>query len=196
MNTSLPFEQWAHTTVRTYPFHILTLSIPENHLLFIRVASVNAKGSILSDFHIINRSLLNVHVISSIEKFQCHSDDTNHLFSIQWSIDYESRLYISKYILYYLDTTDKSDDLIRQILISNNAVTITKQQSNDFYQYEMNSSRFDLNYNRYHRLKLHLAVFDQNENQMSLSQPAISCSLRRKSGKTSIDFLMEIICQG
>lgn len=172
------------------------MSIPDNPLLFIRVASVNAKGSILSDYHKINRSLLNVHVISSIEKFQCHSDDGNQLVSIQWSIDYESRLYISKYILYYLDTTEKSDDLLRQIPISNNAVSITKEQSNDFYQYELNSSRFDLNYNRYHRLKLHLAAFDQNGNQMALSQPGMSCSLRRKSGKTSIDFLMEIICQG
>ena len=171
---------------------MLTLSIPENHLLFIRVASVNAKGSILSDFHIINRSLLNVHVISSIEKFQCQSDELTNRFSIQWSIDYESRLYIHKYILYYLDTTEQTDDLLGQIFIPNNAVTITKEQSNDFYQYAFNSSLFDLKYNRHHRLQMHLAIFDQNENQMSLSQPAIYCGLRRQSGKTSIDFSLTV----
>ncbi len=182
-NTSIPFDQWSHTIVRPYPFYILTLSIPANHLLFIRVASVNAKGSILSDFHIINRSLLNHYLISSIEKFQCLSDDKNQLFFIQWSIDYESRLYINKYILYYSDTTEKNDDLIRQILIPINSIAINRQQLYDLYRYEFNSSLFDLNYNQYHRLKLHLAIIDQNENHLSMSQPAIYCTITRKYGK-------------
>lgn len=169
--------------MRTYPFHTLTYSIPENQLLFIRVASVNAKGSILSDFHIINRSLTNHHLISSIEKFQCSSNDKNSLFSIQWSIDYESRLYIQKYILYYTDLTEKNDDLIRQIIIPIDSITINKQQLYDLYRYEFNNSLFDLNSYSYHKLQLHLAIIDQYENQMSISQPAISCSFIRKSGK-------------
>lgn len=169
--------------MRTYPFYTLTHSIPENQLLFIRVASVNAKGSILSDFHIINRSLSNYHFISSIEKFQCLSDNENSLFSIQWSIDYESRSYINKYILYYIDLTEKNDDLIRQIIISKNSIIMNKQQLYDLYKYEFNNSLFDLNFHSYHKLKLHLAIIDQNENHMSISQPAIFCNLARKSGK-------------
>jgi hypothetical protein len=64
-----------------------------------------------------------------------------------------------------------------------NFLTINKQQFNDIYKYEFNSSLFDLNYNQYHILKLHLALIDQNENHILLSQPAIYCTLTRKSGK-------------
>ncbi|MHC5733023.1 MAG: hypothetical protein ACYTXY_55130, partial [Nostoc sp.] len=90
-----------------------------------------------------------------LDKFQCFSDDKNQLFSLQWSIDYESRLYIKQYILYYLDITENNHDLIRRILIPINSITIHKQQSNYLYKYEFNSSLFDLNYNPYHILKLH-----------------------------------------
>jgi hypothetical protein len=105
------------------------------------------------------------------------------LFSIQWSIDYESRLYINKYLLYYFDITENNDDLIRKLIIPNHFVTMNKQQSYDLYKYEFNSSLFDLNYNQYHILRLHLAIIDQNHNQMSMTQPAIYCTLTRKYGK-------------
>ncbi|CAF2956287.1 unnamed protein product [Rotaria sp. Silwood2] len=182
-NTSIPFDKWSHQTVRTYPFHILQLSILEIPLLFIRIASVNAKGSILSDFHIINRSLTHRHLISTIDKFQCSSDDINQLFSIQWTIDYESRFYINKYILYYLDITENNDDLVRQLIIPINFLSIHKQQSYDLYKYEFNSSSFNLNYNSHHVLRLHLAIIDQNQNHLSMTQPAIYCTLTRKYGR-------------
>ncbi|CAF0916965.1 unnamed protein product [Rotaria sp. Silwood1] len=188
-NTSIPFEKWSHQVVRTYPFHILQLSISEISLLFIRIASVNAKGSILSDFHIINRSLTNHQLISTIDKFQCSSDDINQLFSIQWTIDYESRFYINKYILYYVDITEKNDDLIRRLMIPINFLSIHKQQSYDLYKYEFNSSLFNLNYNSYHILRLHLAIIDQNQNHLPMTQPAIYLPNNIRILATDKDFI-------
>jgi hypothetical protein len=147
------------------------------------VASVNAKGSILSDFHIINRTLINHYLISTIDKFQCSSDVKNQLFTIQWFVDYESRFYINQYILYYFDMTENNDDLIRRLLIPTNLISINKQQSYDLYKYEFNSSLFDLNYNQQHILRLHLAIIDQNGNHMTMTQPAIYCTLAKKYGK-------------
>ncbi|CAF1057011.1 unnamed protein product [Adineta ricciae] len=188
INTSIPFEQWSHVVVRTYPFDVLSVTIPAQHFLFIRVATVNAKGSILSDFHIINRTLINHHVMSTIDKFQCSSNEKNQLFSIQWSIDYESRLYIKKYLLYYLDVTETNDDLVRQLIIPLSSLTINKQHPYDLYKYEVNNSIFDLDYNQQHVLKLHLAFIDHNDNHMALTQSAIYCTLARKYA-TDKDFI-------
>ena len=150
------------------------------------MASVNAKGSILSDFHIINRTTttINQHILSSIENFQCLSDDFNQLFSIQWSIDYESRLHIQKYILYYIDTMETNNDLIRQLSIPLASLTMTKQQSHEVYKYDFNSSLFDLNYNTNHKLRLQLAIIDQNDNHMPITDSSIYCSLTKKSSKS------------
>ncbi|CAF3242388.1 unnamed protein product [Rotaria socialis] len=179
-NTSIPFDQWSQKIVRTYPFYVLEFMMSKLNLLFVRVASINAKGSILSDFHIINRSLTNHHLISTIDKFQCSPNDINQLFSIQWTIDYESRFYINKYILYYMDVTENNDDLIRQLIIPISFLSIHKHESYDLYKYEFNSSLFNLNYNSYHILRLNLAVIDQNQNHLSMTQPAIYCTVTRK----------------
>ena len=183
MNTSIPFDQWSHTIVRTYPVHVLNLAVRSNQPIFVRVASVNAKGSILSDFHIINRSLLHHHLISLINNFHCSYDNRKQHLTIQWSIDYESRFYVHKYLLYYFDTIETNDDLIRQWTIPMQALSIQKQQTHDLYNYELNSSLLDLNYNSYHILRLHLAAIDQNENQMGMTQPAIYCTITSRSGR-------------
>ncbi|CAF2073756.1 unnamed protein product [Rotaria magnacalcarata] len=188
-NTSVPFDQWSHKIVRVYPFYVLEFVMSKLNLLFVRVASINAKGSILSDFHIINRSLTNHHLISTIDKFQCSPNDINHLFSIQWTIDYESRFYINKYIIYYMDITENNDDLIRQLIIPINFLSIHKHESYDLYKYEFNSSLFNLNYNSYHILRLNLAVIDQNQNHLSMTQPAIYCTVTRKYVPNNIRIL-------
>ena len=137
----------------------------------------------LSDFHIINRSLINYHLTAIIDEFQCLSDNINQLFSVQWTIDYQSRSYINEYILYYLDTTENNDELIRRLVIPSNFVSINKQRSYDLYKYEFNNSLFDLNYNPNHILKLHLAIVDHNENHLPMTQPAIYCTLTKEYGR-------------
>lgn len=82
-----------------------------------------------------------------------------------------------------MDVTDNSDDLMRRLIIPISYVSINKYQSSDFYKYEFNSSLFDLNYNPYHVLKLHLAIIDKNQNHLSMTQPAIYCTLTRKQGR-------------
>jgi hypothetical protein len=154
-----------------------------HHLLFIRIAAVNVKGSILSDFHIINRSLVSHQHTSPIDQFQCRFDDNKQQLTIEWSTDYESRFYIHEYVLYYSDRTENTDEFIRQLIIPIHQLTVRQQQSYDFYRYEINRTQLDLNYHRYHILRLHLSVIDHNHNQLSMTQPGIYCSLTRKYGK-------------
>lgn len=82
-----------------------------------------------------------------------------------------------------MDITENNDDLVRQLIIPINLLSIHKQESYDLYKYEFNSSLLDLNYNSYHILKLNLAVIDHNQNHLSMTQPAIYCTLTRKYGR-------------
>jgi hypothetical protein len=150
------------------------LTISANFQLFIRVASVNAKGLILSDFYIVHHSLSNTRFIPKIDRFQCSSDEQNQRISLQWSIDDKSRLYIEKYVLYYSDLTENNNDLIRMLTIPIN------RQS---YKYEFNLSSFQLNNNPSHILRLHLAIIDQDQNQLPMASSPIYCTFTRKSGK-------------
>ena len=182
-NASTPFDQWFYTTVRTYPFHVLRTHI-QSTLLFVRVASVNSKGSILSDFHIINRSSYHSHLISTIDQFQCSFDDQKQQLLIRWSTDYEFRLSYYRYLLYYLDVTEADGDLIRRLTIHTDHLSIQQKDSYDFFRYELNSTELDLNYRPYHILRLYLSIIDQYENQLVTSEPAIYCTLTRKYGKS------------
>jgi len=154
-----------------------------NFQLFIRIGSVNIKGSILSDFYIINYNLLNSRLISTINEFQCFSDDQNQLISLQWSINSKSDFYIKKYILYYFDLTENNDDLIRILTIP-----INYQSSNNLLIYKLNISLLNLNYNQYHILRLHLAIIDQYQNQLSMTFSPIYCIFTRIFGKNNINF--------
>lgn len=154
-----------------------------NPLLFVRVASVNGKGSILSDFHIINRTIADAHLISPIERFQCLFDDQNQKLLIQWSIDYGSRFYTDHYLLYYQDVTRKDDDLIRRITIPLDQLSTLHEQSQDLYRYQLNRTTLDLDYEQQHRLQLHLSIIDQHQNQLSMTSNPIYCTLTRKYGK-------------
>jgi len=156
--------------IRTYPYYILPLLISTNFQLFIRVASVNAKGLILSDFYVINDNLSNIRFISKIDQFQCLVDEDNQIISFQWSIDNKSRLYIEKYILYYIDLTEENHDLIRMLTIPKN--------------HQLNISSFELNSNHpSHILQINLAIIDQNHNQLPMISSPIYCSFTKKSGK-------------
>lgn len=162
-----------------------------NIQLFIRVASVNIKGSILSDLYIINYSLLNFNLIPIINKFQCFPDNENQLITLQWSINQQYHFHIKNYILYYSDITtndnnnNTNDDLIRILTIPN-----VHQSSNDTIKSELNISLFNLNSNSYHILRLHLALIDQNENQLPMTSSNIYCILTRNYGKNNQIFLL------
>ncbi|CAF2809134.1 unnamed protein product [Rotaria sp. Silwood2] len=194
MNTFIPFSQWSNTIIRTYPFHIISLPISTNFQLFIRVASVNAKGLILSDFHIINNSLSNNRFISTINKFQCFSNNQTQLLTLQWSIDYKSHLYVEKYLLYYSDLTQNNNDFIRLLIIPIDLLSISHQSTDNLLKYEFNISLLNLNYNQYHILRLHLSIIDQNQNQLFMTLSPIYCVFTRKSGKNNKNlFLSEIV---
>ncbi|CAF2969256.1 unnamed protein product [Rotaria sp. Silwood2] len=189
MNTFIPFSQWSNTIIRTYPFHIISLPISTNFQLFIRVASVNAKGLILSDFHIINNSLSNNRFISTINKFQCFSNNQTQLLTLQWSIDYKSHLYVEKYLLYYSDLTQNNNDFIRLLIIPIDLLSISHQSTDNLLKYEFNISLLNLNYNQYHILRLHLSIIDQNQNQLFMTLSPIYCVFTRKSVSTDKDFI-------
>ncbi|CAF4883383.1 unnamed protein product [Rotaria sp. Silwood1] len=193
-NTSIPFSQWSDVIIRTYPFHIISLPISSNFQLFIRVASVNTKGLILSDFHIINNSLSNNRFISTINKFQCFSNNENQLLTLQWSIDHKSHLYIEKYLLYYSDLAQNNDDFIQLLIIPIDLLSIDRQSTYNLLKYEFNMSLLNLNYNQYHILRLHLSIIDANQNQLLITLSPIYCILTRKLGKNNTIFsLSEIV---
>lgn len=149
------------------------------------MASVNAKGSILSDFHIINRTISGPYFVSSIENFQCTFDELEQELVLQWSIDVESRFAIHRYLLYYLDLTEKNDDLIRQLSIPLQQCSIRRQESSDIYRYRFNQTTLDLNSHSHHLLRLHLSIIDHHQNQLSMTSTGIYCRLTRKYGKKS-----------
>lgn len=159
------------------------MSSQSSHLVFIRVASVNVKGSTLSDFHIINRTLIEKHFISSIEQFQCSFDEMRQEISLQWSIESESRFYINRFALYYLDQEEKNDELVRQMFISLHQCSVRQQRSSDFYRFHFNRTSLDLNFHSHHLLRLHLAIIDHHQNQLSMTSAGIYCRLTRHYGK-------------
>jgi hypothetical protein len=165
------------------------LPIFPNFQLFIRVASVNAKGSILSDFQIINYTLFNTRSLSTIDKFQCFSDDQYQKISLQWSMDHDSRLSIKNYILYYSDLTQSNDDLIRMLIIPADSVSINRYSSYDLLNYQFNTSLFNLNNNKYPVLRLHLTIIDQNGHQLPITSSPIYCTFTRNSGKKTKIFV-------
>ena len=142
------------------------------------MASVNAKGLILSDFYIINYNLSDIRLISKIDKFQCLVNEQEQLISIQWTVDDKSRLYIEKYVLYYSDLTEKNNDLVRMLTIP-----INLQSNNDLIKYEFNISSFKLNSHPSHILHLNLAPIDQNQNQLLMISSATYCIFTREFGK-------------
>jgi hypothetical protein len=160
-----------------------------NFQLFIRVASVNAKGSILSDFQMINYTLFNTRLLSTIDKFQCFSDDQYQQISLQWSIDHNSRLSIKNYLLYYSDLTQSNNDLIRMFIIPGDSISINRYSSYDLLNYQFNTSLLNLNYNEYHVLRLHLTIIDQNAHQLPMTSSPIYCTFTRKSGKKAKIFV-------
>lgn len=161
------------------------MPISANFQLFVRVASVNAKGLILSDLHIINSSLLNYRLIPRIEKFKCFTNDQNQFLTIQWSISHQSNLQIEKYRLYYSDLTQKSDDFIRVLTFATHQISIDHQSTHDVLKYEFNVSLLNLNYNDYHTLRLYLSIMDQNQNQLFNISSPIYCTFTRKPGKNN-----------
>ena len=194
INTSIPFEQWSTIRISSRPFYILPISIPANVQLFIRVASVNAKGSTLSDFHMINHSLLNSHLISStIDNFQCFSSEPNQSITLKWSIDHRSHELIKNYIVYYSDLTQTNDNCLQTHLIPIDTIKIVRHLSKDLCEYKFNTSLLKLNYNKYHILRLDLAIIDQDENQLAMTSPSIYSTFPRKSGKqrTRVPFLID-----
>ena len=80
--------------------------------------------------------------------------------------------------------TEKNNELVRQWTIPVDQLSIRQQQSSDMYRYELNSTQLDLNFHSHHILRLHLTIIDQNDNQLAMTQPAIHCTLTRKSGRT------------
>ncbi|CAF1353532.1 unnamed protein product [Adineta ricciae] len=194
INTSIPFEQWSTIRIHSRPFYILPISIPANVQLFIRVASVNAKGSTLSDFHMINHSLLNSYLISStIDNFQCISDEPNQSISLKWSIDHRSHGLIKNYIVYYSDLTQTNDDCLRTHLVPIDTIKLVRHLSKDLFEYKFNTSLLKLNYNKYHILRFDLAIIDQDENQLAMTSSSIYSTFPRKSGKqsTRVPFLID-----
>ncbi|CAF2975444.1 unnamed protein product [Rotaria socialis] len=186
-NTSIPFSQWTNIIVRTYPFYMISMSISPSFQLFTRVASVNAKGLILSDFHQINYNSSNNRVISTIDTFQCFSNEQNQQLNLQWSIDHRSHSYIDKYLLYYSDLTENNGDFIRMKIISIDLLTIKYYSTYNIVKYEFNTSVLNLNFNRYHVLRLHLSIIDENQNQLQMTLSPIYCILTRQSAILSTD---------
>jgi hypothetical protein len=147
-----------------------------NSRLFIRVASVNAKGLSLSNFYMINNQFSPENLIPSINRFRCFSDDEHQLISLQWSIKNQSDFNIIKYLLYYSDLTENNNDLIR---------LLTVPIFNNFFKYQLNLSLLNLNFNPYHLLRFHLIPIDENYRQLPIISSPTYCIISRKSGKTN-----------
>ena len=142
----------------------------------------------------INQSLSNSHLISStIDNFQCISDESNQSISLKWSIDQRSHGLIKNYIVYYSDLTQTNDDCLRIHLIPIDTIKIVRHLSKDFFEYKFNTSLLKLNYNKYHILRFDLAIIDQDENQLAMTSSSIYSTFPRKSGKqsTGVPFLID-----
>lgn len=168
---------------------MISLPILPNFQLFTRIASANAKGLILGDFHKITYNPLKNQFISPIIEFQCFSNDLNQQLILQWSIDHTSHSYIEKYILYYSDSTQTNDDFIRIKTIPTDSLTINHHSTYNVLKYNLNTSSLNLNFNQYHILHLYLSIIDENENQLPITLPPKYCLFTRKSGKNNIDYI-------
>ncbi|CAF1023620.1 unnamed protein product [Adineta steineri] len=186
INTSIPFDQWPKIKIYTYPFYILPISISINSQVFIRVATVNAKGLVLSDFQMINYTLSNSHLFPAINNFHCSFDNQNQLIYLEWLIYHNSYILIENHVLYYYDTTQNNDNLIRILKIPNNSLIIDRHSTYDLLKYKFNTSLFDLNSNEYYILRLHLAIIDQSQNQLPMTPSPIYCTFTKKSDKDFI----------
>lgn len=166
----------------------MILSVPtfDSFPLFIRVACVNGKGSVLSDFHIITDYLPSEPFIPTVEHFRCLSAETHHQqrLSLQWSVSEQSRAHIAQYLLYYTDLTESTAPLVRLLPIPIDSLSV--------HRYHLNTSSLVLNWNRYHLLRFHLAILDRNGNQQSISRQPIHCTFTRRDGKRERGML----CQG
>jgi hypothetical protein len=152
--------------------------------VFIRVASVNTKGSILSDFHVINDYLSPEYYTFTIDQFHCLSDDLHRQLSFHWLISHSYRFDFFRYYLYYVDTIDGHNELVRSILIDNDDLVIDRQHSFDRINYQLNtSSMLNMNTNRVLILRFHLAAMDNNEHQLAMTSQPIYGLLTQRYGK-------------
>jgi hypothetical protein len=152
------------------------------------VATVNAKGSILSDFSRIHRNRSHDGSLVTIDQFHCLADDTNQLVLLHWSMNPSSHSHVNQFLLYYLDVADGDADLMRILAIPTSSVSIDQQSSFDRYTYPLNSSSLQSNSNRGSLFRLHLAAIDHNRNQLPMTVLPIYCTLTKSYGKTKKDF--------
>ena len=130
-NTTIPFDQWSSHVVHTYPFSLVSLSGFSDASLFVRVATVNAKGSILSDFSRIHRNRSHDGSLVTLDQFHCLADDTHQLVLLRWSMNPSSHSHVHHFLLSYLDVADGDADLMRIVAIPTSSVSIDQQSSFD-----------------------------------------------------------------
>ena len=151
--------------------------------LFVRVATVNAKGSILSDFSRIHRNRSDGGSLVTMDQFHCLADDIHRLVLLRWSMDPSSHSHVNQFLLYYLDMANGEVDLMRILTIPTSSVSIDQHSSLDWFTYPLNSSSLQSNSNRDSLFRLHLAAIDPNGNQLPMTALPIYCTLTKSYGK-------------
>lgn len=190
-NASIPFHQWSQRIVRQYPFIILSPLVVSDHLpLFIRVASVNSKGSTLSDFHQIHRHRTaenHERFFSHIEQFRCLTDDQDEIVTLQWTLTspLETHLHLNGFVLYYLEIIETNNEIFQLLTLPMNSIVSLRQESIDLFQYVLNRTSLNLQSHHQALVRFHLAVRDQDDNQHSLTTDGIFCLLPRRFGELS-----------
>ncbi|CAF0867261.1 unnamed protein product [Didymodactylos carnosus] len=177
-NISTAFYEWQNVTVHTYSIYVLTnITFKANmaKTLVLCIASVNAKGSILSGFHIVNLTSFYTEMSSTIENFHCPyatpslSSSTTEVL-LKWKIP--SSLIIERYILYYFDFSEQSINRIAQTFIIPSSNVINNQNN---IQYVLNTSLLNLNTKTHYILSLNMAIMDDRKYQSPMSEPTIYC---------------------
>ncbi|CAF1388047.1 unnamed protein product, partial [Didymodactylos carnosus] len=180
---STPFYEWQNITVYTYSIYVLTnITFKTNKAktLVLRVAGVNAKGSTLSGFHIVNFTSFYSSLSSSVENFQCSHVTPSSAFEstslsttkllLKWTIP--SSLIVEHYILYYFDLSEQTINHLAQTFIISSSNVIKNQNS---IQYMLDSSLLNLKPKPRHTLSLNMAIMDNEKYQSPMSEPTIYC---------------------
>lgn len=160
------------------PYVILTLTVSDRWPLFIRVASVNNKGSTLSDFSFIHRNLSINSMSQPIEQFQCHFDEKSLSLRLKWSMLIKSMVYVDQFVLYYTDM----NDIVRSFSLPMDLIDRIQHKYWIDFVSPLNTSMLMLKSHRYHILRLYLTVMDRQRNQHFIKSSTIYCMLPKRYG--------------